>query len=170
MGTLVPLDTFRFPAIPGAKVPERPKYAWRVDYGPDFLSKRIVSKDPPEIGSRFPVLLPQVGEDGNEISGIRLPVIETPLATLTGWNLRDASIGAPTEIFSMTGSYFPFPLAKAAGDPRKPIPSLYSGKQDYLGKVRQAAADLAGQGYLLKRDIDRIAERAAAEWDFVHAR
>jgi hypothetical protein len=34
------------------------------------------------------ISVPAVDRDGNEVSGIRLPDVTTPLATYTGWNLR----------------------------------------------------------------------------------
>ena len=37
-----------------------------------------------------------------------MPELAVPLATYTGWNLRDAKIGAPEEIQSMVGSFIPF--------------------------------------------------------------
>lgn len=69
------------------------------------LSARVVRteitsrQDVLGVGGAFPVLVPQVDKDGNEVDGIRLPEIATPLATVAGWNLRDPSIGAPAERF-----------------------------------------------------------------------
>lgn len=68
---------------------------------------------PPKVGKAFPTLVPQVNRDGNETNGIQLPELAVPLATYTGWNLRDASIGAPEEIQSMVGSFIPFARTKA---------------------------------------------------------
>ena len=70
--------------------------AFRVDYGPEFLSKGIISLEPPKVGKPFAMLVPQVDPtDGNEIAGVRLPVVRVPLGTHTGWNLRPPEIGAP---------------------------------------------------------------------------
>ena len=74
------------------------------------------------------MLVPQVDSDGNERDGVRLPEITVPLATYTGWNLRDPFIGASDQRVAFEGSYLPF--AKSAsertrtGDPRKSIEEL----------------------------------------------
>src|SRR5207237_1006144 len=73
----------------------------------------ILSLQPPKVGEPFPVLVPQVNEDGNERDGVRLPAITLPLATYTSWNLRDPSIGAPTERVSFEASDIPFPKTAA---------------------------------------------------------
>jgi hypothetical protein len=41
-GTLVALDQLKFPKLPGIEVPRKPKGAWRVDYGPQFLTSGLV--------------------------------------------------------------------------------------------------------------------------------
>ena len=75
-----------------AAPPERVHDALRLDFGPEWKS-RIITKQPPSVGRPFPALVPQVDEDGNDLGGVRLPQLEVPLATYTGWNLRDPKIG-----------------------------------------------------------------------------
>lgn len=166
---LVPLGSLRFPRIPGVRVPERIRKAWRTDYGPEFRTAGIIAFEPPRLGKEFPVLVPQVDADGNELAGIRLPEVAVPLATHTGWNLRDPGIGAPDELYSMTGSFIPFARTRAErlerGDPRPSIEERYSSRDDYLARVRQAAQALAQEGLLLERDIAAIVEAAARRWD-----
>ena len=168
---LVSRGVLRFPSIPGVKVPARPKQAWRVDYGPDFRDKGIITREPPMLGSAFPVLLPQVDTEGNETSGIRLPCLTVPLATYTGWNLRAKETGAPDEVYSMTGSYLPFASTKAArqksGDPRPSLEERYGGKSAYLERFRDAAKELAAAGYILERDIQQMTDRASRQWDAI---
>jgi hypothetical protein len=91
---LVAPGALAFPKIPGVNLPSEPNFALRLDFGPDFAAKGIVAYEPPKVGKPFPTLVPQVNRDGNETSGIQLPELAVPLATYTGWNLRDASIGA----------------------------------------------------------------------------
>ena len=78
----------RRPAVsqdPGSGVSDRMHKAYRVDYGPEFLGKGIIANEPPKVGNAFPMFVPQVNaEDGNETSGIRLPVIQAPLGTYIG--------------------------------------------------------------------------------------
>ncbi|HLY18606.1 MAG TPA: alpha/beta hydrolase domain-containing protein [Bryobacteraceae bacterium] len=170
-GSLAPLDAVHFPKLPGIAVPTRIQQAWHVDYGKEFRSAGIVTIEPPKVGRVFPMRLPQVDADGNETAGIRMPATSVPLATYTGWNLRSAAIGSPDELFSMAGSFIPFPRTKAertkSGDPRPSVEERYNGKQEYLGKVQSAARGLVKDGYLLDRDVPLVVERASAEWDFV---
>src|SRR5579859_1581161 len=85
---LVDLSALRFPNIHGVVVPTRPQRAYHVDYGPDFRTRGIIGIEPPQVGKPFPTLVPQVDADGNETSGIRMPDIQAPLGTYTGWNMR----------------------------------------------------------------------------------
>ena len=111
-GTLVPPDKLTFPKIPSVNGPATPHKAYRADYGPDFISKGIVSQEPPKVGSSFPILVPQVDADGNEVAGIRVPELAVPLATYTGWNLFNERSGPPDVVSSMQGSFIPFPRTR----------------------------------------------------------
>src|SRR5579872_1388098 len=149
--SLVPLGAVQFPKIPGVTLPTHIQKAYRVDYGPEFRSAGIVTIEPPKVGKAFPILLPQVDGDGNETSGVRMPEIQVPLATYTGWNLRTPDIGAPDEMFSMQGSFFPFAGTKADRelhhDPRPSIEERYSGRAQYLERIQRAASSLVAGGY-----------------------
>jgi len=166
---LVARSALAFPKIPGVAVPKDTNYAWRLDFGPDFRTKGIVAFDPPKIGASFPILIPQVDRDGNETSGIRLPELAVPLATYTGWNLRDANIGAPEAIQSMVGSFIPFAKTKAereqSGDARLSIEERYASRDQYLSKAEAAAKPLVVERLLLDRDVARVKEKAGARWD-----
>jgi hypothetical protein len=155
------------------RAPERVHDALRLDFGPQWKN-RIITKQPPGVGKPFLALVPQVNEDGNEIAGVRLPQLEVPLATYTGWNLRDPKIGMPNERVSFLGSFFPLPKtqadAKAAGDPRRSIEERYPSREDYLRNFEEAAAKLAAAGYLLEEDIGALVARGAEEWDYVNRR
>ena len=170
-GELVPLEKVRFPKIPGVRFPDRMHRAWRVDYGPEFYTEGIVSIEPPKVGKPFVTLVPQVDADGNEIAGVRLPVLQAALGTFTGWNYRAPEIGAPEELADMIGSYFPFARTEAerekAGDPRRSVAERFADEAAYREALRDAARRLAAQGYVLERDIGRIVEAGMAQWDFV---
>jgi len=165
----VGLGAVQFPKIPGVAFPTRTTRAWHVDYGPQF-AKGIVTQEPPKLGAAFPLLVPQVDRDGNDVSGIRMPEVQVPLATYTGWNLRTQEIGAPNELFSMQGSMIPFAHTKAdreaAHDPRVSIAERYAGREDYLAKFEAAAKSLAAAGFLLPGDVPKLIERGAQEWDY----
>jgi hypothetical protein len=110
-----------------------------------------------------------VDGDGNEVAGIRHPELAVPLATYTGWNPRHPSIGAPGELLDMLGSTLPFARTRAervaSGDPRASIEERYAGRDDYLGRVRRAAEQLASQRWVLPEDVDGIVRGAGRLWD-----
>src|SRR5262249_48526645 len=114
-------------------------------------------------------LVPKVDADGNELGGIRFPEITVPLATYTGWNFRNPAIGAPNEIYPLTGTYAPFAATKSAreksGDPRLSIEERYTSRDAYLGEVTEAALKLIQEGYVLREDLAGIVNQAAARWD-----
>jgi hypothetical protein len=121
---------------------------------------------------RWPFLVPQVDDDGNEIGGIRLPDQAVPIGTLTGWNFRAPATGNPTAIVPLAGSMIPFAKTAASrgADPRKALDERYQGKSDYLGRVTEAGLALVTQGYVLREDVPYLLERAAAGWDWITAR
>ncbi len=169
-GTLVPPDKLKFPKIPSVNGPATPHRAYRADYGPDFISKGIVSQEPPKVGSSFPILVPQVDADGNEVAGIRVPELAVPLATYTGWNLFNERSGPPDVVSSMQGSFIPFPRTREdrarTSDPRRSIDERYRNREQYLEMVAKAANDLVEKGYLLKADVPRIIEQTGTRWDY----
>ena len=170
-GTLVTPDKLKFPAVPAVNVPTTPHKAYRADYGPDFIGKGIVTKEPPAIRSAYPILVPQVDADGNELAGIRVPELTVPVATYTGWNLFNERSGPPEVVSSMQGSFIPFARTRAerarTSDPRPSVEERYQGREQYLAKISQAAHDLVSKGYLLKGDVPRIVEQAGTRWDYV---
>jgi hypothetical protein len=167
----VPLDMLGFPALPGIGKPAEPHKAYRVFYGLDFATKGIISVDPPEANGSFPILVPQVDADGNEIAGVKMPEIAVPLATYTGWNLFNPESGPASSLSSMQGSYIPLARTRAdrerVNDPRPSIEERYQSRDQYLGRVTAAAQELVQQGYLLEPDIPKIVERASAHWTLV---
>ena len=160
-GQLAPLAKLAFPQIPGVSVPKHKREAYRLDF----------SVEPPVPGPPYPTLIPQVNEDGNEIAGIRMPEVVAPLATYTGWNLRNSSIGAPDEMFSMVGSFIPFARTKSdrltRHDPRLSIEERYRSEGEYLNRISDAAQELVRAGFLLEEDVPRLRERASKEWNYV---
>lgn len=158
-GELAPIGKIRFPKRPGVVWPTRVHDVYRLDFGPEFRSRGVVTHEPPKLGPEFPILVPQVDADGNDIGGLKTPQVAVPLAMHTGWNLRNPAIGSPEELFSMTGAYFPF-----AADV---VRARYGNRDAYLGKVRGAARRLAEGRYLLEQDLGAVEALSAREWDFV---
>jgi hypothetical protein len=168
---LTTVKDLKLPAIPGMQIPNRAHTAYRADYGPEFRTAGRITVEPPRLGPAFNALVPQVDQDGNEVSGIRLPEIEHPLATYTGWNFRDESMGAPDEMIAFIGSWFPFSRTEAERekhkDPRLSISERYPSKQAYLERIDKSAQTLAAAGYVLPRDVSMLHERSSRMWDYV---
>jgi hypothetical protein len=166
-GTLVAADAPGWPAIPGFARPSTPMTTYRLDFGPEW-PRGIVSIEPPRIGKPFVGRVPAVDEAGNSRAGIRLPEISVPLATHTGWNYREASIGATDRLASEIGSYLPLPKTQAdrerTRDGRKSIAERYASREDYIGRISLAAIALVEQRYLLAADVPAIIERAHAHY------
>src|SRR4030095_7542390 len=111
-GTLVQLEALKFPSLTGMEKPSEVHKAYRTFYGLDFATKGIISVDPPEVDGSYPMLVPQVDRDGNELAGVKMPEISVPLATYTGWNRFNADSGPPNLLSSMQGAYIPLPLTR----------------------------------------------------------
>jgi hypothetical protein len=141
--------------------------AYRIDFGPKW-QEGILTLQPPKVGEAFPVLVPQVDADGNERDGVHLPEITVPLATYTGWNLRDPSIGAPDQRVAFEISYIPFSKTAAerekSGDPRKSIAERYAGQDDYMARFTKATDELVKQRWILPGDREAVIQRGEQEW------
>lgn len=168
-GTLVARDQLAFPSIPGIHPPGDLTEAFHLDFGPNWRTTRILTVQPPVVGAPFPVLVPQADADGTDRAGIHLPEVTVPLATYTGWNLRDPATGAPEERVSFLGSCIPFAKTaaerKASGDPRLSIAERYSSRDDYLARYQKAVDLLVRERWILPQDAPALMKQGAAEWD-----
>lgn len=169
--TLVRAEDLMFPKIPGVGFSSRVHKAYRADYGPEFYARGIVSKEPPEIGKAFPILVSAVDRDGNEIAGVRMPEQQVPLATHTGWNVFNENSGPTDELSNMQGSYIAFSRTeaerRAKGDPRPSIEERYQSREEYLGLISEAGLRMIEDGYLLDQDLPSIVKNAARHWDYL---
>ena len=174
-GTAVESHTLleRFAQLPRVRVPTHTTRAIRLDYGPESHLGRT-TKLPADEGAEFPALVADLDESFNERCGIRLPDLTVPVATYTGWNLRDESIGNPGLFIGITGGLagwtLPLPATEAerasAGDPRASIEERYANREDYLEQVTRAAMDLVAEGYLLEEDVSEVVDLAGRKYDY----
>ena len=137
------------------------------DFGEEFDDGILT--EPPTIlpGPTYAVFVPAVDADGNDVAGIRAPMVAAPLATYTGWNLRAHGFGQGA-MHEFSGSTIPFadsPEERAAtGDSRPSILERYANSEAYVAAVQAAAELLVGQKLMLAEDVER-AVSAARDWD-----
>lgn len=159
-GTLVTFEEWKgqFPAIPGVALPQSPNV-----FGSGARSLR--SGHSLKVDS-YAVLVPAVDTDGNDLAGVRVPMVGAPLGTYTGWNLRSRGYGEGA-MHDFSGSYLPFPEspehALATGDPRSSILTRYQDTAAYAAAIRTHALHLVQMGMLLEEDVNTAIE-AAKNW------
>lgn len=156
-------------ALPGIRYPEIIHNPEFLDHGPEFRSRRRLTRVPPERKGRYVVLVPRYGADNNERGVLQLPTVAVPLGTFTGWNLRDPKIGAEHELLSLSGAYIPFPSAsperQAQGDPRLSLEERYPSREAYLEPFNAATRELVEGRYVLEEDVPRLVALARRLWD-----
>ena len=166
-GTLVDIDTWRrgFPAIPGVMTPREPNTLERLDFGPD-AERGILAEPPRRTGEHYVVLVPATDEDGNDIAGVRAPMVQVPLATYTGWNPRARGQGHGA-LHEFTGSTIPFadsPEERAqTRDPRPSIRERYPSLGAYTEAIVAAAQRLVAERLMIEEDVERC-RAASANW------
>jgi len=165
-GTLVPPEhnRARFPKIPGLRFTALHNRQLFLDYGPKILRGKMTIHPPRPIKrGAYKILVPKVDRDGNDFAGIRLPEVDVPIATYTGWNMRPRGL-AEGELAGLLGSFIPFARTKTqrriTGDPRPAIAGRYKNRDDYVRQISRAARLLVDQRYLLPEDAERMIAEA----------
>ena len=159
-GTLVPFEEARalFPAIPGCGYP----------VAPNLLRVRDHSTEPPIEGAAYPVFVTATDVDGNGIGGVRHPLVQAPVGTFLGWQLRREGY-APGALYGVFGGFVPFHATRAerqaAGDPRPSLEERYASREAWTRRIALAAAGLVRQRLLLPEDAARIENAARRSWD-----
>jgi len=166
---LVAREEVRFPNIPMLPFPDYMPQVWSMNYGPEFGARGIISIEPPALGAQYPVLVPQVDADGNDIGGVRLPEVAAPLGTYTGWNIHVPELRGLRYLAGLFGSFEPFARTKQervrSGDSRRSIEERYRGRQDYLDQVERAVRELVRERLMLPEDMAAVVQRAGVMWD-----
>ena len=153
----IPLPNVRYPTV--IQQPEL------LDYGKDFAKHRRIERQPPlRTGKQYGVRVPALDADNNERGALQMPSVAVPLATFTGWNLRNPASGAPDALVRLTGGRIPFPRTAADrernDDPRRAVTERYGSFEDYLEQYMAAAEKLVAAGYLVEEHMDELEAQA----------
>jgi hypothetical protein len=138
-----------------------------MDFGPK-ADDGLITKLPPDVldAKGYAVLLPAADADGNDIPGVRAPMVQAPLGTYTAWNMRTRG-QARGYTLKLDGAYMPLPDTpeerKATRDPRRSVLERYPSKEAYVAAIKAAAEKLVAEGLMLQEDVDR-AIALAADW------
>jgi hypothetical protein len=147
-------------------IPHEPNSLPLLDFGPE--ADRGILEEPPDVvpGDCYTVLVPAVDADGNDVAGVRAPMVQAPLGTYCGWNLRARGFGHGA-MHEFSGSYIPLPETpeerRMTGDPRRSISERYPNAEAYVAAITAAARQLVEEGLMLEEDVERAAA-AAADW------
>lgn len=145
--TLMPpaIDEVGFPHISGVAYPSR------------IAQPTALKSDemPPSKGAAYPVFVPRTDADGRDLAGVRLPTLEAPAATHTGWNLRKSGFGEG-ELCDNNGAMIPFAATREErlknNDPRLSMAERYPNDGDRAAAVTKAARQLLRDRLLLEDD------------------
>jgi hypothetical protein len=145
--TLMPpsVDRVGFPHIPGLVYPAQ------------IAQPTVLKSDdmPPSKGAAYPVFVPKTDADGRDLAGVRLPTLEAPAATHTGWNLRKPGFGQG-ELCDNNGTMIPFAASREErqknGDPRLSLAERYPNDGDRAAAIAKAAQQLVRDRLLLEED------------------
>ena len=159
--------------IPGVRLPRPLRRFTRLDFGADPGAPSVT---PPVVGREYRSLVSAVDGDGNEVAGVRLPLVSAPLATHLGWNRRHSDIGGVGQVLAtggssggtLRGASIPFAATRReredGGDPRWSVAERYASRGDFLARVELAARELVGEGYLLGEDVGGLVGEAGEHW------
>lgn len=160
-GTLVPWtqNATGFPEIPGISYPQVIQQPAFLDFGPRWQKERIVDQQPPLARGDYRVLVPRADPDGNDLGCLSAPEVAVPVATYASWRLRAADGPAANQLYSLSGSYIPFPVTRAererTGDPRMSVRERYASLEEYLDRLAAQCRRYEAAGYFVPEDTDR---------------
>jgi hypothetical protein len=166
--TLVDARDIKFPAIPGIRVPTGPPPLWQLDLGRDYARKGIIS-EPAKVGLRYPLLVPAVDGDGNDLGGWRGPMSSVPLGTFTAWNWKLPEFARFGYISGLNGAFIPFARTRAerlaANDPRPSIEERYGNRAGFMEAAIAAVDRAIEKRFLLPIQRDDIIAKMGRNWD-----
>ncbi len=166
--TLIPATELKFPAIPGIRVPNDPPPLWQIRMGPAYASEGIIT-EPVHVGARYPLLVPAVDADGNELGGWRGAMSSVPLGTYTAWNWTSPQLARFGFISSLYGAFIPFAHTRAerlaAHDPRLSIEERYGDRAGFMKAAAASIDNAIAKRFLLPIQREDILAKMGRHWD-----
>ncbi len=148
-----------FPKLPGINYPgviQQPSF---LDFGPRWQEERIVDNQPPIPRGDYKVLVPRSDPDGNPLGCLSAPEVAVPIGTFASWRLRHEEGPAANQLYSLSGSFIPFPSTNAerieSGDPRQSIEERYGNLDTYIEQLASQCREYVTSGYMLPEDAER---------------
>ncbi|MDG2002245.1 MAG: alpha/beta hydrolase domain-containing protein [Novosphingobium sp.] len=139
---------------------EFPNIASRGLYKPKALNQPIAPIGRPD----WPIHVPVVDADGNDLPGIRMPELSAPGGTYLSWSLRKPGF-AEDELCLIFGSYLPLAdNAETRGDdPRPSFAERYPDPKARAERYIAATNALNQQGFLLDEDAAKLRKKVGGE-------
>ncbi|HVI58547.1 MAG TPA: alpha/beta hydrolase domain-containing protein [Luteimonas sp.] len=166
--TLVAATDLKVPAIPGVRVPTDPPPLWRIDMGPAYAREGVIA-EPVHVGARYPLLVPAVDADGNELGGWRGAMSSVPLGTYTAWNWTSPELARFGFISSLYGAFIPFARTRterlAAHDPRLSIEERYGNREGFMKAAAASIDNAIAKRFLLPMQREDILAKMGRTWD-----
>ena len=175
-GTLITVEKYRatFPAGFSIAPPLQNLREPRLNFGKRFATEGIADLVAPVKGKAYETRVPAPDADGNDRGGVRMVELRVPLGTHTGWNQRAPETGFGWATARFDGSFVPFARTSAerlaAGDSRLSLAERYATREDFVAKVKTAAAAQVATGLLLAEDVERNVNKQLGLYDRIMAR
>ena len=139
--------------------PVSPYTPFIYDYGNKW-EQGIISVNPPlllDLGKPNIPAVPAVDNFGNEIGGIRHPLLDVPIASFLPWVLRHNAEFAQNEMMDFRGAIKLFP--------KREILAQYQDFDEYINALEGAIDKAIKQGSLLSEDRETVHTQAKWLWE-----
>jgi len=128
----------------------------------------VPSNAPPKIKQILKMYAPKVDQDGNEVGGVPVALLDAPLGTYLGWNITAAGDKPfhQGQICDYVGGMIPFARTAAERtanqDPRLSLQERYKDHAGYVAAIKKATERALKEGFLLTEDADKLVAQAQA--------
>jgi hypothetical protein len=155
--TLVSFDDYSLPAVlQTLRKPISPHTAYIYDYGEQW-SKGIITLNPPRLLASIVPPVPAIDEFGNELGGVRHPLLKAPIVSFLPWVLRHNAEFAKNEMMDFRGSIKLLP--------KQDILKRYENWAQYRQALNQAIDESIAEGFLLEEDRASVLEQGKWLWE-----